>query len=158
VYFSRDEDIRGTTKNPEVLNCRSLFVQPFSWRAPFKSAHRCTVVHMSRMIKGEFPPRLREACLQSHGFSFFRKRPNDSLSTTVLLVCVWDALVDLNSLFLSSFRRRPSRCIPHRHQTSIRERAFGISSQPWPEKCRVAGSAASLVRRLIVHACDVKSS
>jgi len=54
------------------------------------------IINMSRMIEGEFPPRLRKASLQSHGFSLFRQCSDEPLSTSILLMDVWDALKGFN--------------------------------------------------------------
>jgi len=61
-----------------------------------KSLLGSEIVDMSRMIEGEFPPRLRKASLQSHGFSFFRQCSNESFSTSILLMDIRDALKGLN--------------------------------------------------------------
>jgi hypothetical protein len=57
------------------------------------------IVHMSHMTKGKLPLRLREASLQSHGFSLLCECPDYSFRTTILLVCMWDTLVDLDPFF-----------------------------------------------------------
>src|ERR1700679_951788 len=60
----------------------------------------CSVVNVSRMIKCELPPRLREACLQSHGFSFLHQSSDNSFCSTILLVCIGNTLENFNPSFL----------------------------------------------------------
>jgi hypothetical protein len=72
---------------------------------------------VSRLIKGEFPPRLWEAGLQPHGFCLFHQCSDDPFRATILLVCMRNALEDLNPFVLEhcrkSFRRVLSSSIRH---------------------------------------------
>ena len=56
AHFSRDEDICCAAEDPKMVYRWSGTSQPLRGSAPFKSLHRCPVIDMSRMVKGEFPP------------------------------------------------------------------------------------------------------
>jgi hypothetical protein len=60
----------------------------------------CLIINVSCVIKGEFPPGLREASLQSHGFFFIHQCSNDPFRVAVLLVRMRDGLEDLDPFFL----------------------------------------------------------
>ena len=48
----------------------------------------------------EFPPGLRETGLEPHRFSLIHECANNSLSLSILLVDIWNALEDLNAFVL----------------------------------------------------------
>ena len=59
---------------------------------PIKVTYRGPIVNMCGVIKGELPPRLREASLKSHGFCLVPECSNEPFCVTVLLVCMGDTL------------------------------------------------------------------
>ena len=93
----REVDISPTAKYSKMGHRRHLIVQELIRRMPIQTSQRCPVVHMSSVFNREFPPRLRETGLEPHRFSLIHERTNNSFSSSILLVDVWNTLKDLNA-------------------------------------------------------------
>ena len=120
---------------------------------PVKATYRGPIVNMSGVIKGEFPPRLREASLKSHGFSF-------SLSVLMILSarpfcwCTWGILCSTSIPF--SFIRVVNALdmySPPASDIHFCTLVLKIISTI-TKKYLVACNAASLVCKLIVQAWE----